>query len=69
MSAVAMALATLAAAPIAQAIAIVATARIRNMDGLLLCIIEKFLTAFDSAKERVSAESAIVAVSRRGEAG
>ena len=62
-------LTTLAAAPSAQAIAIVATTRARDIDRLLFCIIEKFQTRFISRGEAVSAEPPIVAVSRWGEQG
>src|ERR1700730_1654000 len=65
--AVAMVLTTLAAAPTAQAIAITTTARAREIDRLLFCIIERFLTAFHSRRKAVSAELPILAVSRWGE--
>ena len=55
------------AAPTAQAIAMVATARARVIDRLLVCIIERFLTAIHSRRKAVSAEPPIVAVSRWGE--
>jgi len=75
LSAVAMVLTTLAVAPSAQAIAIVAAARTRDLerswdiDRLLFCIIEKFQTAFHSRRNAVSGESPFVAVSRWGERG
>src|ERR1700688_3631255 len=67
--AVAMVLTKLAAAPTSQAIASGATARARDIDRLLFCIIDNFLTAFHSRRKAVSTQPPVMAVSRWGERG